>query len=203
MISFPRIFLFVLFLAPWSASGSGGGYFQWLPINNYINRAPSYDYLRHQPPDSPWKPLAARPTPDELSRYKELLAKANYENPTVPGSPGGSSAFADWIAEMLGTKIIKSLDVPSLDFGVDGTKRPSKTSKDIIKPWIIMSPYVPSQSDETTISTDSRSGLDSAPPAVGVLRRPVGTSDVYIPFPFAPGVQPPPATSAVIYTQPE
>ena len=73
MISFPQIFRFVLLLLPLSVF-AGNGYFQLSPFNNFIDSAPAHNYLKHQPPASPWKTEPEPPSAEDIEKYKKKIA---------------------------------------------------------------------------------------------------------------------------------
>ena len=146
---------------------------------------------------------------EEIEKYKKTLA-AIAEYSAAPGSPSGAvpGAFPETLAQTLAAQIIKSMAStnPLSLMGVDVKMYPSATKESIVSPWIIISPLPVGPVYEQSPANSNQPGSESSPPAVsGVLRRPVngGTSDIYIPFSYAPGTQPPPATSGVIYSQPD
>ncbi|MBI4024053.1 MAG: hypothetical protein HY360_03675 [Verrucomicrobia bacterium] len=170
-----------------------------------VSGAATANYLQTTSPNSPWKSPARVPTEAEVSNYAERLVGLQ----SLSGEGNNVKTFSDEIAK----KLAEALEVPSLIFGKD-EKAPEKPLKKMgVLEFITTSPVLPSYDQiapaparaASQEPSTTPSAAAAPPPASNLLRRPVtgGASDIYIPFSFTPGSNPPPIPSAVIYQQPE
>ena len=162
---------------------------QFVPLSLFMPpKEVDRTYLKVEKPVAPWKVEAPVPTPAELAVYREKLAmlkQVESEQETQPEAP--PIAPTDKTPQV----------IPPRDFVFDPTKpRPRET--------IITTSPLQSFFDIKTPQPGAKAAVPDTS-STWYLRRPTSEqSDVYIPFSLIPNVEnPPPASSAVIYHQPE
>ena len=188
--------LFALSGASLSAAEWHREYFQqYVPFTPFIKpEQVSRDYLRIEGPSFHWKAIAPVPGWAEVMCYKEKINAVGELKNELEMKTGILPPLLPSIKD----EPFKS--PPSLQLGPSSKKPETVVPTDVwISPWINMS--APQPGDTSNQLTPNTS---DTPPAFW-LRRPTGEkSDVYIPFSSIPNVEnPPPASSAVIYSQPE
>ncbi len=193
-------------------------YHQYLPPPFARPALPSRDYLKKQTPLSPWQVEAVLPDWRELASYqekKEALSRLAEEEKKARGAASATPTAPDAGPTSFGMRMDPSLPLPSLfsapspqtdaRAGVKphGTDVPEVTTS----PWMLTPNPTP---QPVVVTGEPVGGTPGAPRQEGPagpawIRKPAmgGNSDLYLPFSFTPGYNPPAPASAVIYSQPD
>lgn len=161
-------------------------------VNQYVPfldpYTPSRDYLQYQSPSIPWKIPSAEPSLAEVLLYRERLSIQALEEEA-------ESKLTPNLETMPHDIFNPIITVPTLG-GLSRSIAPEVT----VSPWInVTTPQTnPSDSEAKFIIPQNSS---TGPWIQQSITN--GNSNILIPFSFTPGQQPPPASSAVIYSQPD
>lgn len=170
---------------------------QYLPITPLLPPdTPSRNYLQRTHPMPPWKPVAEPPP-----LFEEAVPLEAPTEPVTPPTETNPAAGHPSTPPETWNPTLPPLTLPSLHLSADDKHLAPTPPEITISPWFTISSLPPSQPGA---GGDMSAWLGSnAAPAL--LRRSIqgGASDVYIPYPITPGGNPPPASSVIIYTQPD
>jgi hypothetical protein len=185
-------------ISAWAASRD---YLQYAPLSPFFGPYdPSRNYLRYQEPYWNWKPLNLPPTWSEIALYRQKLDTLQ-EVQQGGGVDSGNEMDPRYTVPDAGP-IDASLLPPKMDLGLD----PSKSGP-LISPEVTISPWFTMPTPEALPPTADPQSQNQTPTPSDTpwIRKPVmgGSTDVYIPYSQTPGQNPPPASSALIYSQPD
>jgi hypothetical protein len=168
---------------------------QYVPITPFLPPpAPSRNYLQRSQPLPPWKPVTEPPP------IFEEPAPAEPKTPPPPPDTEPTEGESK-PAETFKTPTLPPVRIPSISIESDDRHLAPPPPEITVSPWFTISSAPPTAPG----AGDAATGVSSnAVPSF--IRRSIqgGNMDFYIPFSITPGgYNPPPASSVIIYTQPD